>query len=180
VAFTTCSLLREPYGGSANADFEALTPEVYRASEEYPGFIERADPVDDDDELGDPDRDWGKWGRLQVPSFYEGGLTDDTYVAAQTLSLWRDLDSVAGFVYSGLHVAAVRRRHEWFVRPAWPTYATWWVDDHHTPTWAEAVERLETLGRLGPSPAAFDLKQSFDQHGAPVKVSRAQPVSARP
>jgi hypothetical protein len=174
VAFSTCSLLREPYGGEATAEFEELTPEVYRASEAYPGFLERAEPVDARDDLGDPDRDWGKWGRLQVPAFYDGGLTDDTYRGAQTLSLWRDLDSVAGFVYSGVHVAAMRRRHEWFVRPEWPTYVVWWVDDDVTPTWAEAIERLETLHRLGPTPAAFDLRQSFDHSGAPVTNGRAQ------
>jgi uncharacterized protein DUF3291 len=179
VAFTTCGLLEEPYGGPRNADFEALTPEVFRAAEAYPGFLERADYADDRDDLGDPDRAWGKWGPLQLPSFYEGGQTDETYLAAQTLSVWRDLASVSGFVFSGIHASALRRRHEWFVRPTWPTYAIWWIDDGHTPTWAEACGRLEILGRSGPTRAAFDLKHAFDQHGGPARIERVDAESGR-
>jgi Domain of unknown function (DUF3291) len=179
VAFTTCGLLEEPYGRPRNDDFEALVPEVYRAAEGYPGFVEQADYADDRDDLGDPDRDWGKWGPLRLPSFYEGGVTDETYVAAQTISIWRDLASVTGFVYSGIHLAALRRRHEWFVRRAWPTYAAWWIDETHTPTWAEACGRLEALARSGPTPSAFDLRNAFDEDGAPMQVRRSEARSDR-
>jgi hypothetical protein len=151
-----------------------LTPDVFRDAEAYPGFLERADYIDDRPDLGDPDRDWGKWGRLEPPSFYDGGLTDDTYRLAQSLSLWRDLASVWGFVYSGVHLSALRRRHEWFTRPIWPTYAVWWVADTHTPSWTEAAEHLETLGRLGPTPASFDLRNAFDQHGEPDQTIRSK------
>jgi hypothetical protein len=179
VAFTTCGLLDEPYGGHRNADFEALVPDVYAAAEAQPGFVERADYADDRDDLGDPDRDWGKWGRLELPSFYEGGRADDTYVAAQTISIWRDLASVTRFVYTGIHLAAVRRRHEWFVRPTWPTYAIWWIGDDHTPTWAEACARLEQLAAAGPTATAFDLKRAFGSDGAPLTVGRSQVRATR-
>jgi len=177
VAFTTCGLLEEPYGAARTEPFEELTPTVYVASEHHPGFIERADYANDRDDLGDIDRDWGKWGSLRLPSFYDGGKTDDAYRAAQTLSVWRDLQSVWDFVYySGVHAAALRRRHEWFQRPTWPTYTVWWTTDNHTPTWAEAIERLELLEAAGPTPAAFTLKKAFEQDGTPVTLGRpAQP-----
>jgi Domain of unknown function (DUF3291) len=178
VAFTTCALLLEPYGNPRIDSFDVLTPQVFSASEAYPGFIERADYADDRDDLCDLDRDWGKWGRLRLPSFYAGGFTEETYRAAQTLSVWRDLDSVSGFVYSGIHASALRRRHEWFERPPWPTYAIWWISGAHTPTWAEACERLEILARTGETPVVFSLRRAFDENGQPVQPGRPEVAAA--
>lgn len=172
VAFTTCALLVEPYGVLRTVPFEELTPTVYSASEEHPGFIERADYADDREDLEDIARDWGKWGPLQLPFFYDGGVTEETYRAAQTLSLWRDLPDVWNFVYSGIHASALRRRHEWFLRPAWPTYAIWWVADDHTPTWAEAIRKLELLHASGATSETFSLKQAFDQDGRAVTLGK--------
>ena len=67
---------------------------------------------------------------------------------------------------SGLHGEAFNKRREWAEIPAQPNHTLWWVTDTHVPTWAEAFERQDKLGRNGPTPLAFNLKQPFDQNGA--------------
>lgn len=169
VAFTTCAYLKEPYGHPSIDSFDELTELVYAEAEEAGGFIDRADYADDNDEASDFDRDWGVWGPLVTPRFYTGGTTVVTYSAAQTLSLWRDLESVRAFVYSGLHLRALRNRHAWFTRPDVPTYAIWWVPESTVPTWAEASLRIELLADEGPNPRAFDLRAPFDVDGVRVE-----------
>ncbi|WP_158885962.1 DUF3291 domain-containing protein [Amycolatopsis anabasis] len=169
VAFTTCAYLKEPYGHPSIDSFDELTELVYAEAEGSPGFIARADYVDDNVEASDFDRDWGVWGPLATPRFYAGGTTATTYSAAQTLSLWRDLESVRRFVYSGLHLHALKNRHTWFRKSNVPTYAIWWVSAGTIPTWTEAGQRIELLADLGPTPTAFDLRAAFDAEGAPVE-----------
>lgn len=81
------------------------------------------------------------------------------------MSVWSDLDALAGFVYRSDHRDVMRRRAEWFHRMEL-FMALWWVPVGHRPTPKEAIERLETLRRLGPTPAAFTFKTPFPAPGA--------------
>lgn len=143
---------------------------MYAEAEKSRGFIIRADYNDDNDEASEFERDWGIWGPLTTPRFYTGGTSTTTYSAAQTLSLWRDLESVRAFIYSGLHVQALKNRHAWFKRSDVPTYAIWWVSDDAVPTWAEASTRIELLADEGPTPRAFDLRAPFAVDGTRVEL----------
>ncbi|HKG24044.1 MAG TPA: DUF3291 domain-containing protein, partial [Thermomicrobiales bacterium] len=97
---------------------------------------------------------------------------------AQTLSLWRDLESAVAFAYSGLHAEALRRRRGWFPAPAWPSYAAWWVADDNRPDWREAMRRLEHLHDRGPSTIAFDFRSPFDATGNRTGFARLGPTAA--
>ena len=77
------------------------------------------------------------------------------------------------FAYRGAHAESLRHRKEWFVEPAWPTYAAWWIDDDHIPTWEEAMERVNALYHRGPTPFAFTFKQPYDADGRPMRVDRS-------
>jgi hypothetical protein len=84
----------------------------------------------------------------------------DDPLMAINLSVWTDLQALAAFVYRSDHRDVMRRRAEWFERMEL-FMALWWVPSGHRPTPSEAVERLEILRRLGPSPQAFTFRTPF-------------------
>lgn len=169
IAFTTFAILKQPYGNPEVQEFDDRTPDVFKEAENSPGFIDRAKEVSGS-ELSNFERDWGKWGRFAVPRFYTFGRDTITDQRASTISLWQDLSAVFNFVYAGLHLEAFKRRTQWFLKPEWPTYAIWWVNDDHTPQWEEACQKLEQLHDQGPSPSVFDFKNAFDETGNPVSI----------
>lgn len=170
VAFTTFAILVKPYGNPEVQDFDDLTPPTFEEAERHPGFIARAKEDDSQSHLSNFEREWGAWGKFEVPRFYAGGRTTETDSRASTLSLWADLDSVWSFVYSGVHLGALRRRQEWFLKPQWPTYAAWWVPEGVVPTWSEACQALEHLHDHGASPTAFTFHQAFAPDGTRISI----------
>ncbi|WP_017607094.1 DUF3291 domain-containing protein [Nocardiopsis xinjiangensis] len=179
LAFTTFAVMKEPYGSAVTKGFEDLTGPTFEEAERHPGFLSRAISPNDDDQNTNFGKDYGPWGEFDVPRFYVWGRTEETDRRASTLSLWKDLESVHAFVYTApLHKSALRQRHDWFVRPEWPSYALWWVAEEETPTWKDASVRLELLHDNGPTHRAFDFRHPFSPQGEPmetVKKSRARP-----
>ena len=174
VAFTTFAIMKGPYGDPQVEGFEILTPPVFNASENAEGFIARAHEIDSNDHLSNFERDWGEWGLFAVPRFYDGGFETATDTRASTLSLWQSLEAVHHFVYTGLHRHALDQRKKWFRKPQWPSYAIWWVDDTHVPTWSEACKRLELLHDNGSTPDAFNFHKMFDSEGRETVRSHAK------
>jgi hypothetical protein len=72
---TTIAVMTHPYGSEEVAGFEALVGDVFATAEQAPGFVARAEPLDDRDELSNFERDWGRWGTFCAPRFYRGGRT---------------------------------------------------------------------------------------------------------
>jgi hypothetical protein len=149
--------MREEWGHPQLQGFADRIPGAFEAAARMPGFICQVDYP----EAGPA------WPRFKDPARDNG---------AQTLSLWTDLAAVAAFAYGGLHAEALRHRKEWFVKPPWPIYAAWWVEDDHVPTWEEAVQRLEFLHKHGPTPHAFTFKTPFDAQGHPAHIGAASPT----
>ncbi|RKH68303.1 DUF3291 domain-containing protein [Corallococcus llansteffanensis] len=178
VAFTTFAILKKPYGNPEVQEFDDRTPAVFLEAENASGFIARA-RESSSSELSNFHRDWGHWGKFCVPRFYTLGRENENDQRASTLSVWKDLQSVLAFAYSGLHMEALRKRKEWFLEPAWPSYAMWWVEDDHVPTWQEACERLELLHDQGPTPQVFDFKKCFDAQGNAVDLKGLRDASRR-
>ena len=86
---------------------------------------------------------------------------------AVNMSVWRDLDSLAQFVYRSAHAPIMRRRREWFERMSEAYLVLWWVPQGHRPTVAEAIARLEALRSKGPHAEAFTFRQTFPPPGVP-------------
>lgn len=131
------------------------------------GFVDRLDPVFAASDAADgliaryrPDADDGAFGPWATPRFVTPDLAGRE---AQTLSLWRDVESARAYTFGGNHVEALRHRREWFLPPAWPSHAAWWADG--LPTWREAMVRLEHLHDHGPSAIAFPLHIPFNAEG---------------
>jgi hypothetical protein len=81
------------------------------------------------------------------------------------MSTWRDVESLAAFVYGPMHAAIMRRRREWFLQIEDAYMACWWVPSGLRPTVPEAEERVALLRRDGPTPASFTLKRHFPAPG---------------
>lgn len=116
------------------------------------GLATLAGPVDASAEAAD-----GFLWRL--PAAAPHRLPDGRVVV--NLSLWRDLESLRTWAYGdAAHVAAMRRRREWFTGTE-TALALWWVPGEERPTIADARARLAHLDRHGPTPFAFTFRRPF-------------------
>jgi hypothetical protein len=159
LALYTFGQFIEPADNRANDGFHALNDPIFGVVDQAEGMIARSGYASDAGPL--------PWGDEVYPRFYvERG---DGWSPA-TLSLWRDIESLVAFTYSGLHAEALRRGHEWFRKGDWPPLVLWWHDAGNLPTWSQGVERYEHLHDHGPSPFAFTVKVPFDRNGTPARI----------
>lgn len=137
IAQINIAVFREPRADPVNADFEAALDEVNALAEAAPGFI------------------WRMTGE---------GENDDPQVTVN-MTVWRSIDDLAAFAYRNLtHRAVLRRKKEWFIEA--PAYlALWWIPAGVIPTLSEGRAKLELIGRLGPTPDAFDFRTPFPPPG---------------
>jgi Domain of unknown function (DUF3291) len=130
----------------ALADFVANLEPVNAAADSAPGFIWRLQ-----DESGDATAitafEWDAEGSAGV---------------IVNLSVWRDADALADFVFGDRHRSVLRRRRDWF-QPMQEAYlACWWVRAGERPTTGDAEQRVRHLRAHGPTSTAFTLRQRFD------------------
>lgn len=170
LAFFTLAVLKAPAGDPAVQGFMDRIGAVYADAEGSAGFLARS--------IRDLKIWEHSWGPVVAPTCVPEEVPLSRL--AMTLTLWRDLDSVAAFAYRGHHLEAFRKRSEWVVPGPWPSYAAWWVEGTHRPNWREAVDRLDHLHIQGPTPKAFSLRQPFDADGAPAPVKGARPLPEGP
>ena len=84
----------------------------------------------------------------------------DDPLFAVNMSVWTDMDALAGFVYRSAHRDIMRRRREWFEHME-IYMCLWWAPVGHTPTVEEALAKLALYERLGPTAEAFSFKTPF-------------------
>ena len=77
------------------------------------------------------------------------------------MSMWESVEALRAYVISDKHMTIMRRRAEWFFRPAEPTLVLWWQAADELPTVQLAENKLTHLREHGPSPQAFDFKTQF-------------------
>lgn len=76
------------------------------------------------------------------------------------MSVWDSREALWTYVYRSEHVDFLRRRSEWFERPADPHLVLWWVPAGELPTVDDGLARLDLLRTIGPSEAAFTFRES--------------------
>ncbi len=131
-------------------------------SERLRGFVEMLEPIN---ALADvaPGFVW----RLQTE---DGDATairafdDDRLI--MNMSVWESVETFAAFVYGPEHSAVMRQRKQWFTTMRVYTCA-WWIPAGTLPTPADAVSRLDTVRRLGPTPEAFTVAKPFRRPARP-------------
>lgn len=150
VAHVNVALPREPIESELLAGFVAMMDPVNAAADRSPGFVWRAQLVEE-------------------PSFRTvPGIEDDRLVV--NLSVWETIEALHAFTYRAReHRAAMRRRREWFARLGARHTALWWVPAGHVPDVPEAGARLDHLREHGPTPFAFTFRRRF----APPRDSAA-------
>jgi hypothetical protein len=125
-------------------------------------FVDALDPINAEADLADGFR----W-RLQTE---DGNATSVVGFSADlkdgvglitNMSTWRDVESLAAFVYGPMHSAIMRRRREWFLPIREAFMACWWVPAGHRPSVSEAEYRVRTLREQGPTPTSFTLKSHY-------------------
>jgi heme-degrading monooxygenase HmoA len=134
------ALPREPLESPLLAEFVAALEPVNALADRSPGFVWRLQTEEGD--------------ATAIRAFGDHRLIVN-------MSVWESLEALRAFVYSGEHVAVMRRRREWFERMAEAFLALWWVPVGHIPTVEEAEERLDHLQAHGPTPHAFTFRQSY-------------------
>ena len=126
------------------ADFVANLEPVNAAADRAEGFVWRLKSDDDD----------------SASSATGIRVFDDDWLIIN-MSVWTSLEALLGYLYGPDHRPVLRRRREWFARLDQAYTALWWVPAGHTPTVAEAEERLLRLRVHGPTPEAFSLRRTF-------------------
>lgn len=133
-------VIRAPMDSPVMAEFAANLDRINALAERTPGYV---------------------W-RLQSDS---GNATDirpfENPNLLLNMSVWRDIAALSAYVYRSEHVAIMRRRREWFEPMNQAYLVLWWVSAGHRPSIDEAVARLETLCRKGPTAEAFTFRQAF-------------------
>jgi hypothetical protein len=85
----------------------------------------------------------------------------------QTLTVWKSLESLYRFTYSGKHSQALRNRSRWMepYEEKHLSYVVWWTETVKDVSWEEAFKRYSYYIQLGPTPFAFDFKDAFNEKG---------------
>lgn len=149
LAQVNVSRLLAPLDSPLLADFVAALDEVNAAGERAPGFRWRLQTEDGN--------------ATAVQAF--GWDVGDSHGVIVNLTTWASVESLASFVFSGEHVAVMRRRRTWFEKAAEATTALWWVPLGHRPSTDEAEDRVRHLRRHGPTPTAFTFREPFPPPG---------------
>lgn len=158
--------LRAPLDAPEIADFVAQLGPINELAERSPGYVWRltGDGADATD----------------IRAF-----DDDRII--MNLSVWDSLETLRAFTYDTRHVEVLRHRLEWFERAVEAYVAMWWIEAGTRPTVAEAIERLERLRTVGPTPEVFDFRKPFgpldgERHRrrfVPEATERAGPATPR-
>lgn len=109
------------------------------------------------------------WGPQVFPRYIEGSGFDS---APSSLSLWKDIESLMAFCYSGVHAEALKNARAWNQKGYWPPLVLWWVTAGRRPDWQQGGDKLEWLDDHGSSAQAFTFKQAFDPNGEPYAIDR--------
>jgi hypothetical protein len=81
-------------------------------------------------------------------------VTDDPLFNIN-VSVWENIEAFENFVWKTAHAKVYAGKAAWFEHQEVAITALWWIPIGHTPTPAEALERLAHLRTHGPSEHAF-------------------------
>ena len=148
------AVMKEPLESPGMADFVANLDRINALAEASPGFV---------------------W-RLQSD---EGNNTAFRPLGETTLvnmSVWKDVESLNGYVYKTAHVEIMRRRDEWFERMREAFLVLWWVPAGHRPGIDEASGEARAVARPGTNRGSLQLPQGLS---AARRRERPRAVRAR-
>lgn len=123
-----------------------ITP-INKLAEESPGFIWRL-----------------KDNEGRSSSYIETPFKDQ--MMAVNLSLWQNIEVLNQFVYHTVHSYFFKNKKRWFDPQGISMAVMWWLPIGQLPTLHMAKDKLEFLEKHGPTPMAFNHKQTFNAQGS--------------
>jgi hypothetical protein len=153
VAIYTVGRLHHPYDHPASRNFYEVGNEVFRQATRSGKLIEAFSPEG-----------------IAAP---EDAVNGEGFPIL-TLTVWKDLQSLYRFTYSGRHMQALRDRNKWIepYQEKHLSYVVWWTEKQGDVSWEEAFKRYRYYLQHGATPFAFDFKQAFDEKGEACLVHR--------
>jgi catechol 2,3-dioxygenase-like lactoylglutathione lyase family enzyme len=140
---------RAPLDSPLMADFIGQVDEINSLARSAPGFVAQPTPPDE-----------GVW--FAAPFLVN-------------VSLWESIESLDAFTHQGKHASALERRGDWFHQDKTrPTYVLYWVPSGQGVTEQDIKERLDHLGKYGPTPYAFTFEHRFTAAQASGSMQVAQ------
>ena len=134
------------------ADFVAALDRINTLADGSPGFV---------------------W-RLQTDTGHSSDIRPwpDHPLRLVTYSIWEEIEPLVKYVYSSEHGEFMRRRGEWFERPApgEPYLVLWWVEKGIKPSVEEAVAKLAFLAKNGNTPEAFGFRSLYSPYGELIQT----------
>lgn len=85
---------------------------------------------------------------------------DDPMIVVN-MSVWERIDDLKTFTYRSEHVDFIRKRNDWFEKPASNYMVMWWIKKGYVPTPEEGKNRLDHLNEHGPTAYAFTFRKIF-------------------
>ncbi len=140
-----------PLDSDQLADFAAALDPVTAAAAAAPGFVWRLQTED---------------GNATAVRAFEWDQAGSAGILVN-MSVWESVEALAAYVYSDAHRQVLKRRRQWFERMAEAYAALWWIPAGHTPTTAEAEERVLHLREFGPTAYVFTLRERFPRPDVP-------------
>jgi hypothetical protein len=136
------------------ADFVAALDSVNADADAAPGFVWRLQTED---------------GNATAIRAFEWDVAGSAGMIVN-MSTWTSVQALADYVFSGQHLAVMKRRREWFVPMSEAYTALWWVPAGYRPTTAEAEERVRHLREHGPTAHAFTIRRAWPAPDASAPV----------
>lgn len=150
VSIYTVGRLSHPYEHPASREFFKVGYEVMRQAAKTGQLIEEFSPYG-----------------VPIPK----DVTGDGFPVL-TLTVWKSLQGLYRFTYSGQHKQALRDRNKWM--EPYPekhlSYVVWWTEKVKDVSWQEAFKRYNYYIQHGPTSFAFDFKHAFDETGETCKL----------
>jgi hypothetical protein len=78
------------------------------------------------------------------------------------MSVWESVEDLRKFVFESDHLQLFRKKRLWLRESAKPSLAMWWIAAGRVPTVLESREKLDLIGRIGPSAECFEFAKMFD------------------
>lgn len=145
LAQVNISRMKAPLDDPSFRDFVAGLEPVNAVADNAPGFVWRLQTEDGD--------------ATSVHAF-EWDVRGTSGVLVN-MSVWESPEALAAFVFSGEHLAIMKRRREWFHKVQDVMTALWWVPAGYRPTTADAEAKIKHMRVYGPTAEAFTLKRYF-------------------
>ncbi|WP_410658078.1 DUF3291 domain-containing protein [Amycolatopsis sp. lyj-112] len=145
LAQVTIARMLAPFKDPSMQDFVTGLALVNASADVAPGFIWRLQ-VEDGDMSAVRAFDWDM---------------GDSFGVLPNISVWTSVEALSDFVFSGEHLAYLKRRREWFLPVKDMMTALWWVPSGHQPTVDECVAKVRHLRENGPIPEVFTLRTQF-------------------